>query len=158
MELQPLRGCAVCMEPSDAALVGRRTTFPVRYPLTLFYDASCPLCASEMQALKARDREGRLELVDCSAPDFDETVLAGTCIERAALMARMHARDAHGRWLVALDAIEAGYRAVGLVRAADLFGAARLRPLLDSVYRVIARHRQTLSRIGMHQLVRRLLA
>jgi predicted DCC family thiol-disulfide oxidoreductase YuxK len=123
------------MEPRDAALVGRRTTFPVRYPLTLFYDASCPLCASEMQALKARDQEGRLELVDCSAHDFDETVLAGTCIDRADLMARMHARDAHGRWLVALDALEAAYRAVGLERAAHLFGE-----------------------IGLHKVVRRLIA
>ncbi|HZM36614.1 MAG TPA: hypothetical protein VFC18_19280 [Burkholderiales bacterium] len=27
-----------------------------RYPLTVFYDRSCPLCAEEMHALKARDR------------------------------------------------------------------------------------------------------
>lgn len=93
----------------------------IRYPLTVFYNASCPMCAGEMQALKNLDRE-RLELVDCSAPDFDDTVLAGVGITRADLMARIHARDAHGRWLVALDAIEAAYRAVGLERTAELHG------------------------------------
>jgi predicted DCC family thiol-disulfide oxidoreductase YuxK len=117
------------------------------YPLTIFYDASCPLCASEMQKLKKLDRESRLELVDCSAPDFDDTVLAGVGITRADLMARIHARDAHGRWLVALDAIEAAYRAVGLERAADLWGSPHLRPLLDPLYRWVASRRQALSRL-----------
>jgi predicted DCC family thiol-disulfide oxidoreductase YuxK len=118
----------------------------IRYPLTVFYDASCPMCAAEMHALKKLDHE-RLELVDCSAAEFDETVLAGVGITRADLMARIHARDAHGRWLIALDAIEAAYRAVGLERAADLWGSRRLRPLLDPLYRWLARHRQMLSRV-----------
>lgn len=120
----------------------------IRYPLTVFYDASCPMCAAEMEALKNLDRE-RLELVDCSAPDFDETVLAGVGITRVDLMARIHARDAHGRWLVGLDALEAAYRAVDLEHAAGLWGSRRLRPLLDPLYRWVARHRQALSRLGM---------
>ena len=130
---------------------------PIRYPLAVFYDASCPMCASEMQALKERDREAKLELVDCSAPDFDETVLAGTGITRADLMARIHARDAHGRWLVALDVFEATYRAAGLERAARLWGARGTRPVLDPLYRWVARRRQLLSRLGAGSLVRRLI-
>src|ERR1041384_4681428 len=43
-------------------------------------------------------------------------------------MTRMHARDAHGRWLAALDAIEAAYRAAGLERAARFWGARGRRP------------------------------
>src|SRR5689334_24910211 len=86
----------------------------ILYPLTVFYDASCPMCASEMHALKARDAEGRLELVDCSAADFDETVLAGTCIRREELMTLIHARDAHGRWFVGVDVLEIAYRIAGL--------------------------------------------
>jgi predicted DCC family thiol-disulfide oxidoreductase YuxK len=129
----------------------------LRYPLTVFYDASCPMCASEMHALKERDRDARLELVDCSAPAFDDTVLAGTGITRADLMARIHARDAHGRWLVALDAFEACYRAAGLERAAQVWGAQGMRPVLDPLYRWIARRRQLLSRLGAGGLVRRLI-
>lgn len=128
----------------------------IRYPLTVFYDASCPLCAREMRTLNERDREARLELVDCSAPDFDHSVLAGTGITRADLMTRIHARDAHGRWLVALDALEAAYRAVGLERAAQFWGSRRMRPLLEALYLWVARRRQALSRPAINALARRL--
>ena len=130
----------------------------LRYPLTVFYDASCPMCAKEMLALRERDRGARLELVDCSVREFDETVLAGTGITRADLMTRIHVRDAHGRWLVALDAIEAAYRAAGLEQAARFWGARGLRPVLDPLYRWIARRRQALSRLGGAHLVRRVIA
>ena len=129
----------------------------IRYPLTVFYDASCPMCANEMHSLKERDRDARLDLIDCSARDFDDTVLAGTGITRADLMTRIHARDTHGRWLVALDAIEAAYHAVGLERAARFWGSRRMRPVLDPLYRCVARWRQTLSRLGAAALVRRLI-
>jgi predicted DCC family thiol-disulfide oxidoreductase YuxK len=129
----------------------------VRYPLTVFYDASCPMCADEMLALKQRDRGAQLELVDCSAPDFDVGVLAGTGITRTDLMTCIHARDAHGRWLAALDAIEAAYRAAGFDRAARFWGARGMRPLLDPLYRWVAWRRQALSRLGAGSLVRRFI-
>lgn len=127
------------------------------YPLTIFYDASCPMCASEMEALKARDRDGRLELVDCSAAAFDETVLAGTPIRRDDLMTLIHARDAHGRWLVGVEVFEIAYAAAGLEMIAGVWGSRRLRPLLRRVYPWIARHRQVLSRLGIRGLIRLLL-
>src|SRR5689334_935803 len=129
----------------------------ILYPLTVFYDASCPMCASEMHALKARDALGRLELVDCSAADFDETVLAGTCIRREELMALIHARDAHGRWFVGVDVFEIAYRIAGLETLAGMWGSRKLRPALARIYPWIAKHRQLLSRLGVHSLVRLLL-
>ena len=129
----------------------------IRYPLTVFYDASCPMCAREMLALKERDGDSRLVLVDCSAADFDAGVLAGTGITCTDLMTRIHARDAHGRWLAALDAIEAAYRAAGLERAARFWGARGMRPLLNPLYRWVARRRQALSRLGAGVVVRRFI-
>jgi len=119
---------------------------PVRYPLTVFYDASCPLCSTEMHTLRRRVADARLELVDCSAPDFDESVLAGVGITRADLMDRIHARDAHGRWLVGVDVLEAAYSAAGLTPIAFVLGQRRLRPLLDRVYAWFARNRRWLSK------------
>lgn len=119
---------------------------PLQYPLTVFYDASCPLCAVEMHALKARDRDGRLELVDCSAPEFDARVL-GLPVTRDALMERIHARDGDGRWLTGVDVFEAVYAAAGLGSLARLWGSRYLRPLLARLYPWVARNRQQLSRL-----------
>ena len=125
---------------------------PVQYPLTVFYDASCPLCSSEMCALGSRDYQGRLELVDCSSADFDDMVLAGTPIKRSDLMTLMHARDAHGRWFVGVDAFAVIYRAVGLE------GLAQAWPKLRCLYPWIARHRRLLSRLGLARLVRAVIS
>lgn len=130
---------------------------PVRYPLTVFYDASCPLCATELHALRDLDKAGRIELVDCSAADFSDDGLRGECVTREALMARLHARDARGRWLSGPDCFEAVYRSVGLERAARFWGSPRLRPLLGRVYPWVARNRQALSRLHLHALVRALI-
>jgi len=129
----------------------------LRDPVTIFYDASCAMCLSEMHALKARDRANRLELVDCSAPDFDETVLAGTGIRREDLMTLIHARDAHGRWLIGIDVFEVAYAAAGLKAIAGFWGSPVLRPLLVRLYPWIARNRQLLSRLGINRSVRLVL-
>jgi predicted DCC family thiol-disulfide oxidoreductase YuxK len=129
----------------------------LRDPVTIFYDASCAMCANEMHALKARDRAGRLELVDCSAPEFDETVLAGTGIRREDLMTLIHARDAHGSWLVGIDVFEVAYAAAGLTMIAGFWGSPKLRPLLARLYPWVARNRQLLSRFRINRLVRLVL-
>lgn len=130
---------------------------PLRYPLTVFYDASCPLCAGEMHALRELDTAGRIELVDCSAPEFSDEGLLAEGITRAALMQRIHARDAHGRWLIGMDAFEAVYRAAGLEGAARMWADPRWRSIFDRLYPWIARYRRILSRLGMQVFVRRLI-
>jgi len=141
----------VAEKPPEAPRFGR-----LQYPLTVFYDASCPLCANEMRALKSRDRDGRLTLVDCSAPEFDAGAL-GLPVARAALMERIHARDGDGRWLTGVDVFEAVYRAAGLTNAARLWGSRTLRPLLASLYPWVARNRQRLSELGLSGLLRLVL-
>lgn len=130
----------------------------LRYPLTVFYDASCPLCASEMHALKARDCHGRIELVDCSSPGFSDAGLIAMGVTREKLMKRIHAHDAYGRWLVGVECFEAVYRAAGLEGAARVWGSRRLRRVFDRLYPWIADHRQALSRLGLHVLVRYVLS
>lgn len=133
------------------------TTKKFCVPLTVYYDASCPLCATEMHALRDLDWRGRLKLVDCSAKDFDDRRISCEGVTREDLMTRIHARDPEGRWLVGIDAFEAVYGAAGLKKAARFWGDRRWRPLLDRIYPWIARYRQPLSRLGLHRLIGSLL-
>ena len=129
------------------------TTKKFCVPLTVYYDKSCPLCATEMDALHELDWRGRLKLVDCSAAGFDDGTPACEGITRKAMMTRLHARDPQGKWLVGLDAFEAVYAAAGLDRAAGFWGSRKLRPVLGRIYPWIARYRQPLSRLGLHRPV-----
>jgi predicted DCC family thiol-disulfide oxidoreductase YuxK len=122
-------------------------------PLTVYYDKSCPLCATEMQALRELDWRGRLKLVDCSAPEFDDRGTAEEGVTREAMMTRLHARDPQGRWLTGLDAFEAVYASAGLSAAARFWGSRALRPVLGRLYPLFARYRQPLSRLGLHHVV-----
>jgi predicted DCC family thiol-disulfide oxidoreductase YuxK len=126
-------------------------------PLTVYYDKSCPLCATEMHALRDRNPDG-LRLEDCSAWDFDCRKLACEGLTREELMTRIHARRPGECWLVGVDAFEAVYAAAGLKGAARFWGNPRLRPVLERIYPWIARNRQALSRLGLHRLVGMLLS
>lgn len=122
------------------------------YPLTVYYDATCPLCRSEMETLEARDADNVLRLVDCSGPAFNEVPCVAEGVTRPMMMARIHARDAGGRWLRGLDVFAIVYRAAGFTTLARLYESRRLRPLFDCLYPWIADHRYELSRWGLPRL------
>lgn len=122
------------------------------YPLTIYYDASCPLCREEMHALKQYDAQQRLQLVDCSTPGFADADTRQAGLANAALMRRIHARDATGRWLDGVAVFEAAYGAVGITGIAKLWGYPRLQPWLDRAYMWIAGNRMWLSRLRLHKV------
>ena len=119
------------------------------WPLRIYYDATCPLCAREWQALAGHDRAGRLELRDCSAPGYRDDDMDAAHLAPALLMRRIHARDAAGRWLVGVPVFEAAYRAVGIELVATMWGHPRLRPIWDRIYPWVADHRMGLSRLRL---------
>lgn len=123
----------------------------VAYPLTIYYDASCPLCAEEMHALKSYDAHERLLLEDCSMPGFADVETQRAGITRSALMRRIHARDADGNWLDGVAVFEAAYGAVGINAVAKLWGYPRLQPLWDRIYMWVARNRMQLSRLRLNK-------
>jgi len=129
------------------------TTTKFCVPLTVYYDKSCPMCATEMHVIEKLDWRGRLKLVDCSTPGFDDSALAKEGVTREAMMTKLHARDPEGKWLTGLDAFEAVYASAGLSGAARFWSDPRVRRFLDPVYPVMARYRQPLSRLGLHRVV-----
>ncbi|PPD03661.1 MAG: thiol-disulfide oxidoreductase DCC [Methylobacter sp.] len=124
------------------------------YPITIYYDASCQICDSEMQNIKLHDAHNRLVLIDCSPPEFDDTGFAAFGITRQAMMHRLHARDAEGRWLIGVAAFEEIYQSVGLAVMSKLWGSRWTRPLNEILYPWVADNRYLLSKLGLPKLFR----
>ncbi len=118
-------------------------------PLTVYFDASCRLCHSEIRNIQAHDARGHLRLVDCSAPGFDDAPFRKEGITRADMMERLHVRDNQGAWIKGVPAFELIYRAAGMQRVADFWGGGRTRHLMEKLYPWIARHRRGLSLTGL---------
>ena len=122
------------------------------YPLTIYFDASCRLCNSEMQNIKLHDTNNQLILIDCSTPTFNETPFHAEGITKILMMNRLHAQDANGKWLVGVDAFEVIYRTVGMASIATLWGGRFTKPLAKKMYPWVVKHRYALSKIGLPEL------
>lgn len=114
------------------------------YPLRIFYDASCLVCALEMDHLRRRDKARRLVLVDMSAPAFDATPFGLTLADFDAVI---HGIRPDGSIVRGMAVLRLAYDAVGLGWVLKPSSSAALRPLFDAAYRVFAQHRKPISRV-----------
>lgn len=110
----------------------------VAWPLTLYYDGDCPLCAREINLLRRRAAPEQLQLVDISVAPFDAAALG---LAHKTLQDLLHARFADGQWVTGLDATLWSWRAAGLGRWAVPLTWRPLRPLLELGYRLFCRLR-----------------
>jgi predicted DCC family thiol-disulfide oxidoreductase YuxK len=122
----------------------------VHYPLTVYFDGSCKLCASEIGNLAARDTAGKLVMVDCSPPDFDLTGIPATHVE---LMNLIHAQDARGNWIRGVDVFVAAYAAARLPWVSAVLAHPRIKPYAQSAYPWVVRNRYYLSLLGLHKIM-----
>lgn len=122
------------------------------YPLTIYFDASCALCNSEMQNIKLHDTDDLLLLVDCSCPEFDDSPFHKEGIHRDDMMNCLHAQDAEGKWVKGVTAFEVICRSVGMFAIAKLWGHPLTRPVAVRMYPWVVRHRHGLSALGLHKL------
>ncbi len=117
---------------------------PTPYPLTLFYDAACPVCALEMDHLRERNTEGRLVFVNVAEPTFDPRPYGVTLAE---MNAEIHGQRPDGSMLRGIEVLRLAYAAVGLGWVLQATAWAPLRPTFDAAYRLFARHRVAISRV-----------
>ena len=115
------------------------------YPLTLLYDAQCPVCSLEMDHLRSLNQEGKLVFVDITAPGFDPAPYG---VPLAAMDAEIHARRADGQVIRGVQVLRLAYEAVGLGWVMRPTAWAPLRALSDVGYRIFARHRREISRVA----------
>ncbi len=114
-------------------------------PIELFYDGACPLCSREMEFLKRRDTKGRLCFTNIASPGF---VLPG--VDRADLMARIHARLPDGSFVTGVEVFRIVYAALGYRRCVAFSRLPVVRGMLDVMYRLFARHRPRLGLASPH--------
>lgn len=115
------------------------------YPLEIYYDGGCRLCAGEMTHYRRVNSGQRLVFIDFAAPGFDP---AEHDLEIEALRRALHVRDAGGRVFVGIDgfvriweAFPQGSRYQWLAR---FFRAPGLNRIARLGYGLFARYRHLL--------------
>lgn len=120
------------------------------YPITVFYDRSCPLCRDEMHFLAARAGATRIRLADASADDF----VNDTGVDTTELMTRIHGRRADGTLISGMALLRAVYAAAGLRWVLQATGWPLLRPMFDRLYTWVAHNRYRIPAWASHRLFR----
>ena len=93
----------------------------------VWFDGDCPLCRREIALMRRLDRRGAIRFHDVATGQ-------GSCpIDRAALLARFHARE-DGRLVSGAEAFAAMWRAIPVLRPLGL--AARNRRVLGAMERL----------------------
>lgn len=115
------------------------------FPLQIFYDGSCSVCAGEMAIYRRKNPENRLRFIDISDDRFDPRAYDKPLED---FMAKLHARDREGRWFEGVDAFVALWRAFPSPSGYRLLAAAVSLPGIKHVarvgYRLFARYRKHL--------------
>jgi len=115
---------------------------PPQFPLRVFYDGSCKVCAGEIEHYRRRDQAGRLVPIDISTTDFDPSSCG---IPLPALMYELHVIDRQGTIYRGVDAFWAIWQAFPAAPLFKLLGRLvtlpLLRPLARLGYRGFARIR-----------------
>ena len=106
------------------------------FPLQVFYDGACSVCATEVERYGRKDRAGRLILVDISAPGFDSAPYG---IPRADFMFQMHAIDRSGRVFRGVEAFWAIWQAFPSSTLLGLCGTLITLPLVNPLARLCYR-------------------
>lgn len=109
--------------------------------LTLFYDATCPLCVKEMDALRQLDKNQALKMVDI----YSEEISAYPQIDIEQAGTILHALDESQQLILGLDAV---HRAWQLVGKGWIYAPLRwrlIKLLADQAYLYFAKHRYRFS-------------
>ena len=108
------------------------------FPITIYYDSSCPLCNQEMSRLKQHDHADNLKLIDCAAEDFSAPAGAP---DKAAMMKLLHAYTADGKWVIGVPAFRLAYAGVGFYFVSDWLDKPLVTRVMTRLYPIIAKHR-----------------
>ena len=104
------------------------------FPIRMFYDGSCTVCAAEIEHYLGQDHGGRLLGMDISAPDFDPEPFG---IPLAAFMYELYAIDSSDRIFRGVEAFWAIWQAFPAATVYGIMAAVITMPLVNPVARLL---------------------
>jgi predicted DCC family thiol-disulfide oxidoreductase YuxK len=104
------------------------------FPIRVFYDGSCSVCASEIEHYLHQDHGGRLLAHDISAPDFKPEQYHITLDE---FMYELHVIDQSGFIFRGVEAFQAIWQAFPGSRLYGVLCAILSMPIMNPVARII---------------------
>jgi predicted DCC family thiol-disulfide oxidoreductase YuxK len=104
-----------------------------RFPLRVFYDGSCIVCATEIEHYLRKDHGEKLVDVDISSPDFDA---ASYQIPFADFMHQLHAIDQDGQVFTGVDSFWAIWQAFPTSTIFGLMGRIIQLPVVNQLARI----------------------
>jgi predicted DCC family thiol-disulfide oxidoreductase YuxK len=111
--------------------------------IEVFFDGDCSVCGREVEWLRQRDTQRRIQFTDIAAPGFDAGRDAGIPIVR--LLDCIQARLSSGEVLEGMDVFRHLYGILGYPRLVRLTRLPIISPLLDGAYRLFAKNRLRLT-------------
>jgi predicted DCC family thiol-disulfide oxidoreductase YuxK len=112
------------------------------FDIEVFFDGGCPLCASEMNWLRRRDKAGRIKFTDIDDSAFDAAAHGKSVAE---LMAQMHGRLPDGKWLRGVEVFRHIYSAIGFRWLVFISRLPILSQTLDIGYWFFSKYRRRLT-------------
>lgn len=104
-----------------------------QFPLTVFYDGACIVCATEIEHYLKKDHGGRLVALDISTPDFDP---APYRISLEDFMQQLHAIDQDGQVFKGIDSFWAIWQAFPPSTMYGVMARTIRLPLINRLARV----------------------
>ncbi|MDD2734632.1 MAG: DUF393 domain-containing protein [Desulfuromonadaceae bacterium] len=104
------------------------------FPIRIFYDGSCSVCAAEIEQYLRQDNGGKLVAVDIHAPDFDPEPYH---ISLDAFMYELHVIDRSGAIYRGVESFWAIWQAFPASTLYGIMGAVIHMPLINPVARLM---------------------
>ena len=104
------------------------------FPIRIFYDGACIVCATEIEHYLRQDRDGRLVAMDISSPDFDPDEYH---IPLADFMFELHVIDQRGNIYRGVESFWAIWQAFPASTVYGLMGTIVTAPVLNQIARLL---------------------
>ena len=99
-----------------------------RFPLIVFYDGSCVVCATEIEHYLRKDHGDKLMAIDISPPDFDPAPYQISLVD---FMHQLHAIDRDGQVFKGVDSFWAIWQAFPTSTVYGIMGRVIQLPVVN---------------------------